>query len=203
MYMNFESFPKHKNEEETKKKFYGAIYMLSDQKVADALIAAAKRKVDVQLVVDPYSFSKFGKADYLGKNNINLFVYVPTTTSAFDDIMHNKFALFDEKLTWCGSANWTNAADKKNQESVIASDSKAVYTRFNDQFKILKQRSITYKEYCDRNKQFTRDVSQTRRSPDTTKSKSKGKRTLDEIIEREHLSKVLDTLSEFFRSLFW
>lgn len=179
---------------ETKKRFYGAIYMLTDQKVADALIAAAQRKVDVQLVIDQVSFGKFGKGDLLGGALAQVYVYVPMTTGAFDDIMHNKFALFDDKLTWCGSANWTNAANKKNQESVVLFDNKEIYLRFEKQFNVLKERSITYKEYCAQGRRITRS---------SQKSSTKRKRTLDELLEKEYLLRTIEAVTDFLRSLFW
>lgn len=60
-----------------KKRIYVAVYMLTDKKIAQALILAQKeRNVDVQIVTDRASSdSPFGKIGYLTKHSIKVYVF--------------------------------------------------------------------------------------------------------------------------------
>jgi cardiolipin hydrolase len=106
-----------------KKSITGAVYMLTDKKIADALIKAKKeRKVTVKLVLDPISAGKFGKADYLAENNIAISMYQPDAMRPwFTPIMHHKFVIIDEATLWTGSFNWTVSANLSNDENILIS----------------------------------------------------------------------------------
>lgn len=130
-------------------KIYAAVYMITDKNIADALINAKKRGVDVKVIVDASSVdSSFGKGILLKKNNIDVFVYrsgvkKTATKMRFNPIMHHKFALIDNRL-WTGSFNWTKAANFKNQENVIITDNKKTYGKFEAHFQVLKKRCDHY-----------------------------------------------------------
>jgi phospholipase D len=127
-----------------KKRIYAAVYMLTDIKIALALINAKKRNVDVQVIVDYCSIaSSYGKAKILKQNGIKTFVYkIPNhPNQKYLPLMHNKFAIIDDKV-WTGSFNWTISANRKNQENVVYNDEKDVYEKFLEQFEKLKQRCV-------------------------------------------------------------
>ena len=122
-----------------KKRIYAAIYMLTDKRIAQALIDAKDRKVDVQIITDKISWhSRFGKIKHIVENGITAFVF-KTYQSAWAPIMHNKFAVIDNSL-WTGSFNWTVAASTKNQENVVLTNEKEVVERFLAHFEKLKKR---------------------------------------------------------------
>lgn len=129
-----------------KKRVYVAIYMISDKKVTDALIKAHKRKVDVQVIIDPFSLGKLGKGIHLIQNEVPTFIYKPIINGLFEDHLHTKFALIDN-LFWNGSANFSLAGNSKNQECVMCTTDKDIRTEVEGHFEELKKRSISYAEH--------------------------------------------------------
>lgn len=143
-----------------KKKIYAAVYMITDKEIAQALIDAKGRGVDVKIIIDEVSYnSKFGKGKLLKQHHVDLFVYTPKTKSGkhrtcFQPIMHHKFAIIDDML-WMGSFNWTKSANKQNQENVLMTDEKAPYQKFENHFEVLKERCM-----CVSYAQPTRQIAQ-------------------------------------------
>ncbi len=96
-----------------KTSFYGAFYEISADEVASELVSAAKRGVDVRLVVDDENFS--GSCI-----NKLLEAGVPVVTDRGPGLMHNKFAVIDMETVFTGSYNTTdNCAHKNNNNAVI------------------------------------------------------------------------------------
>jgi len=129
---------------QAKHRIYAAIYMFTDKNIALALIRAKKeRKVDVQMITDRTSVeNKYGKVHMLIKHGIKTFKFQNGSKrgARFAPLMHNKFAIIDNKV-WTGSFNWTISANKKNQENVLYTDEKKVLKKFEVQFEKLKNRS--------------------------------------------------------------
>ncbi len=178
------------------KKLHGAVYMLSDQKVATALVAAYKRNVDVQLVLDEFSFGKLGKGHFLGQEKLAVFVYVPHKPGLFEEHMHNKFMIIDSKEVVTGSANWSVSGGQRNQENVVILDSKKVVNRYESQFKLLKQRCLSYKKYS------SAPQGSFKNSQPTQKRSKESEPTLDEVITQKQLKVVSGIVMDFFKSFF-
>jgi mitochondrial cardiolipin hydrolase len=146
---------------ETKLRIYAAIYMITDKDVANALIKAKnERFVDVQIITDRTSMeSIYGKGTLLEKSGINVLVFsslrkqhfkttdVKNPYSIYAPLMHNKFALFDDKV-WTGSFNWTKSANRKNRENVIITDDLDVYKKYEQHFEKLKTECTCPKLIC-------------------------------------------------------
>lgn len=129
-------------------RIYAAVYMLTDKRIAQALIDAKNRGVDVQIVTDQAtSESPYGKAGLLKENNVetNVFFTVSPHFNNFNPLMHHKFAIIDNHV-WTGSFNWTVSANSKNQENVIYTDEKEVCDKYLAQFEKLKQRCLVLAE---------------------------------------------------------
>ncbi len=131
---------------QTKNKIHAAVYMLTDKKIANALIEAKRNKnIDVQIITDSSSLkSEFNKIELLKDNGIDVFLYKPKTkknNSRLNEIMHNKFAIFDNKV-WTGSFNWTVSAGRSNRENVICVQEDAVCKRYEKEFEKLKRRCV-------------------------------------------------------------
>lgn len=93
--------------------FYGAFYDISAEEIAQALVDAFKRGVDVKLVIDDDNFS--GKCI-----TMLLDAGVPLVTDNRSALMHNKFAIIDRNSVFTGSYNTTdNCAHKNNNNSVL------------------------------------------------------------------------------------
>lgn len=150
--------------DKTEHKIYAAVYMLTEKKIAHALVKAKKRGVDVQIVIDKTSMeNSFGKGNFLRAHDIDVFVYKPkqlkSNHGTYSSLMHHKFALLDNVL-WTGSFNWTKTANLNNQENVIITDREdnpEIYQQFEQQFSVLKDRC---KKYASNTQQERYDVQQ-------------------------------------------
>lgn len=94
------------------------IYAITDDNLADALVAASKRGVDVKIVCDKsQSSEKHSLAasllDRLGAGRVRL------RTGKGRGIMHEKMAVYDEAEVTLGSFNWTDSARDNNWENLI------------------------------------------------------------------------------------
>lgn len=129
----------------SKKRIYVAIYMLTDKKISQALCDAKNlRGVDVQVVTDQSCLeSEYGKIDLLKENGVEVFVFKPNLKGKkiHNPIMHNKFALFDNK-TWTGSFNWTVSANTRNFENIVCLDDSEVCSKYEKQFEKLKRKCM-------------------------------------------------------------
>ncbi len=129
------------------KRIYVAVYMLTDKRIAAALIDAKNnRDVDVQIVTDKQCLdSEYGKVELLKINGIDVFVYTQNIGSKkrrrYDALMHNKFALFDNKVL-TGSFNWTISAGSKNLENVVCLDNETICKKYEKHFEELKRRCL-------------------------------------------------------------
>ncbi len=92
---------------------HGAFFEFDLQTVADALIRAHQRGVQVQLVYDDEHTDDDPQMKQMIKSGI---VAVPDERSAF---MHNKFLVVDNECVWTGSFNITENAAFKNNENAI------------------------------------------------------------------------------------
>jgi phosphatidylserine/phosphatidylglycerophosphate/cardiolipin synthase-like enzyme len=154
------------------KKIHAAVYMITDKVIATALIKAKKeRGVDVQIITDRVSVdSSYGKGKFLKENGVPVHVYGPIIGSKKNTadqpsnahkmfnmapLMHNKFALFDDKLVLTGSFNWTRSANQKNRENMIIMDEKEVLSKYQKEFIMLKEKSgvAVVKKSSDEEKQ--------------------------------------------------
>jgi len=126
---------------------HAAIYMITDKKIADELINAHNRGVDVKIITDEISSGTFGKTHLLAESGVS--VYIFDTGEKKDDpkffnnaaLMHHKFMIVDNKIVWTGSFNWTVAANRKNQENIILSEDKNICAQYENHFiKMLSER---------------------------------------------------------------
>lgn len=89
-------------------------YSFTNQKIADALLRAKKRGVDVRVIQDRGEAMKhWSKAPYLVRANIP--VYLDTEAG----IYHDKVLVADRTLVETGSYNFSYAASRKNAENAM------------------------------------------------------------------------------------
>ncbi|MCB4755933.1 MAG: phospholipase D family protein [Elusimicrobia bacterium] len=109
-----------------------AVYSFTSGDIAQALVEASRRGVRVRVIMDKgQSKSKFAEADYLEDNNIPI-----QRITGFGErgIMHNKFAVFDQKEVVTGSYNWTENAERYNYENALFSEEKGVIDKYAGEF---------------------------------------------------------------------
>lgn len=138
----------HKIEKE-KKFIYGAVYMFTDIKIAQALVAAMKRGIDVQIVIDQISMgSRAGKGKFLQEHGVPLYIHKTDFYNPYTmPLMHNKFFVFgmnqnNDALVWTGSWNCTLGGTKRNDENVLICDEISIVERYLQSFYRLKNRLI-------------------------------------------------------------
>lgn len=108
-----------------------ALYDLDAAPVADALIAAHKRGVQVRVVTetDNMDDSEIGRLHEIG---------IPVSDDKNPgSLMHHKFIVIDERYVWTGSYNTTYNGAYKNSNNVILIDSVPMAYNFTQEFREL------------------------------------------------------------------
>lgn len=89
-----------------------AAYSFTSRPIAEALVRAERRGVQVELLIDAKE-SRHSLAAYLAGYGINV------RTNDRYAIMHDKFMIFDQDVLELGSFNYTKAAETRNAENVF------------------------------------------------------------------------------------
>jgi len=130
------------------KSIHGAMYMFTDKKIAQALVNAKKRGVDVQLILDQISMAAYGKGKFLQEQGIFVLVHRTFDFNAYTmALMHHKFFVFgcnrnQKPLLWTGSWNCTVRATTYNDENVLILDDEQVIVQYQQSFDCLKARLL-------------------------------------------------------------
>jgi phosphatidylserine/phosphatidylglycerophosphate/cardiolipin synthase-like enzyme len=97
-----------------KKSIRLAAYSFTSKPIAQALVDAHKRGVDVQVVVDKSQKSeRYTSATFLAN------IGIPVRVDSMHAIQHNKFMVIDGAHVETGSFNYTSAAEQRNAENVM------------------------------------------------------------------------------------
>jgi phosphatidylserine/phosphatidylglycerophosphate/cardiolipin synthase-like enzyme len=97
-----------------RQSIYVAAYSFTSHPIADALVDAEQRGVDVRVVMD--------KSQRKGRHRLADFLLthgVQTRINSHYAIMHDKFLIVDNQVLELGSFNYTKAAEDKNAENVL------------------------------------------------------------------------------------
>ena len=92
---------------------HAAVYSFTLDPVADALIRAKERGVDVKVVVEKDQLSEYSEYERLKGAGVE--VRVDSNPAS----MHNKFAVIDGRIVVTGSFNWSRNADQRNDENML------------------------------------------------------------------------------------
>lgn len=132
-------------------RIYIAVYMITDRQIANALLAAKKRGVEIEIIVDVNCLKdRSSKIPLLAAHGSTIFLFNPTADqgSKSGSLMHHKFALFSNvkgmHVVWTGSYNFTRAASETNQENVLVIKKKKIFDQYLNQFNRLKTKSMRY-----------------------------------------------------------
>ena len=131
-----------------------ALFVFSDQSIANALQKKHQQQVKIQGVFDAgFAFRYYSEVlDLLGvslyhhcqpeKNN-NPWTIPLDTVGVADlaegDKLHHKFALIDQRTVISGSHNWSQAANHQNDETLLIINNLTVAQHFDHEFKRLSQ----------------------------------------------------------------
>lgn len=108
------------------------VYTVSDDRLAEEVLAGHRRGVTVRLISD--NDKKFDEgSDVLRLRDAG----VPVRIDDSPFHMHHKFALFDGRLLANGSFNWTRSATTSNEENLVVTDDANLVRSFAAQFETL------------------------------------------------------------------
>ena len=106
-----------------------AMYIFTDKEIALPLVKANERGVKVRLYLDKDQAEyQYSQSRFLVQRGIK------TRISTNNYIMHNKFAIIDNRLLLTGSYNWTFSANNRNDENSIVIDDPEIIEIFQNQF---------------------------------------------------------------------
>ena len=132
-------FPNAANEEKVvsmlrtcKKTLDIAIFSLTLNSIAEAILEAYQRGIKVRMIADDECAKNKG-------SNVKLIasVGVPCKTDNAIYHMHHKFAVLDESVVIMGSFNWTGQAVKYNQENIFFYEDKNIASQYAQEFERL------------------------------------------------------------------
>ena len=110
------------------KSIYVQAYSFTDKYIANALIKAINRGIDINVILD-----KTQKNSVLTKSLIKSHIEVSVDDKVA--IAHNKVMIIDEKEVITGSYNFTESAQKRNAENLlIIKDEKIAYKYLENWF---------------------------------------------------------------------
>jgi len=109
-----------------------AMYYLTSREIAQELVKAKERGVIIRAFLDQsQENASYSKSRYLMKRDIEVRFYVGS------GLMHNKFAIIDNKVLITGSFNWTATADKENQENLLIMADEGLIRKYIERFELL------------------------------------------------------------------
>lgn len=115
-------------------------YSFTSKPIAEAILNAHKRKVDVRVIVDKSQVGeKYTSATFLKHAGI------PVVVDTNPAIAHNKVMIFDQKSVFTGSFNFSKAAQQKNAENgIIIRDDGAIVKSYTDNWLTRFKVSVPY-----------------------------------------------------------
>src|SRR5665648_26450 len=106
-----------------------AMYIFTDREIALPLVKARERGVKVRLYLDQDQVDyQYSQSRFLVQRGIK------TRISFNNYIMHNKFAIIDNRILLTGSYNWTFSANNRNDENLMVIDDPEIIEIFQNQF---------------------------------------------------------------------
>jgi len=127
------------------------IYSFTHRGIAEALIEARRRGVDVEIVVDRFSVKIKAQLQKFASAGIPIHVWNPDRFKrkiARRPLMHNKFCVFGSDKVWTGSFNFTNEASKIHHENALVIQDIALASAYKGQFHTIKLRCIPLSAYA-------------------------------------------------------
>ena len=111
-----------------------AVYQFTSTELASALVAAKDRGVRIRILTDREKIESDGPA--LRKLR-SAGIAIRSLGVVEQSLMHNKFAVFDDRVVATGSYNWTQSAERANYENLVLLDDPELVARFGREFQRL------------------------------------------------------------------
>lgn len=115
-----------------KKYVYIPTFIITHEELANELINAKKRGVDVKLIIDATNvYSRKSKIKELRSAG------VPVKVENYAGKMHSKSIIIDDEYIVAGSMNFTNSGENKNDENVLIIENKILARYYKGFFEYL------------------------------------------------------------------
>ncbi|GAB6189370.1 hypothetical protein JCM30566_11090 [Marinitoga arctica] len=115
-----------------KKSIHVMIFTFSKKEIAESLINAKNRGVDVKIIAEEYQSNySWAQINYLKQNGVNVIL------DKNDRTFHHKVMIIDENITITGSFNFTNSAQYNNDENSLVIHSEYISKEYEREFKRL------------------------------------------------------------------
>lgn len=117
-----------------------AAYSFTSKPLAEALVAAHRTGVDVQVILDKSNATaKFSSVTFLANAGI------PTGIDSKHPIAHSKYMIVDNKTVQTGSFNYTKAAMKNSENVVVFWDSPEIAKTYTADWQLHWDHAVGYK----------------------------------------------------------
>lgn len=127
---------------------FGALFLLNNRSIINALIEAHQRGAHIHLIVDQGAMNSGTNAIYdLPRAGIPLHLF--NSSSRFRPLMHNKYFIFEDsfykgqKIVASGSMNITQSGLHTNQDNVTFRDSNAIIAEYEANLMSLNEKTET------------------------------------------------------------
>ncbi len=130
--------------EKEKESISVAIYCMTHRGIANALVEAKKRGVDVRVIVDRFSVKINSPVKKMVEAGIPVYIWDPDAGNrkkAHRPLMHNKFCVFGDDVVWTGSFNFTYEASRMHQENALVIRDPLLASAYKNQFANIQLRS--------------------------------------------------------------
>jgi phosphatidylserine/phosphatidylglycerophosphate/cardiolipin synthase-like enzyme len=141
-----------------KKSSDAALFVFSEQKIVDAMQSSHEKGMNSRTLIDPSFATRYYSEllDILGvemksptckiEPDNNPWLH-PSTESGFalldqGDVLHHKFAVIDQHKVIVGSHNWSDSANKQNDEALFVIDDVDIAKKYTFEFETLIKKSV-------------------------------------------------------------
>ncbi len=127
-----------------------ALFVFSEQKIADVLEQRHDDGVEIRVLIDPgFAYRDFSEGlDLLGIERLNRFCEYEDNNNPWSnpikrmgvpnlvegDKLHHKYGVIDNEIVITGSHNWSAAANNENDEALLVIDNSTVAAHFVNEF---------------------------------------------------------------------
>lgn len=122
-----------------KKAIKIAMFYFTDDLVMAELAAAQARGVPIDAVWDFRGWERFEDSEIDDALHLGMGV-----VDALPGLVHNKFAVIDDKIVITGSTNWSDSGFFSNDENLLVIESPEIAAQFSQHFERLKRDALEY-----------------------------------------------------------
>ena len=120
-----------------------AMYSLTDSEISRAIVLAKERGVVIRIYLDSKEVNaEHSKSRFFIKEGIE---NVRLSSNRY--LMHNKFAIIDNKIVITGSYNWTASAGQRNDENLLVLDEEKIVKKYQNYFYYLWDNKYSIEKY--------------------------------------------------------